>query len=144
MRGGIRVLAIHQESGEEIRFERVSDAAKFAGVKSTTMSYRIRNRRADKNGYYYIAEELTPEQLERKNERMVLGSHKEFKSDDDELDPKFHILDYEVKNLRVSITPCPFKGYPKPMIGSGACLKCSSFRGRNKTKHQVACNRSYC
>lgn len=144
MRCGIRVLAIHQETGEEIRFERVGEAAKFAGVKSTTMSYRIRNRSVDKNGYYYIAEDLTPEQLERKNKRMVLGSHKEFKSDDDELDPKFHILDYEVKNLRVSITPCPFKGYPKPMIGSGACLKCSSFRGRNKTKHQVACNRSYC
>lgn len=143
MKEGVKVLAIHQESGEEIRFKRVKDAADFAGVKSTTMSYRIRSRSVDKNGYYYISEELTPEQIEIKDRRMTWESAKKYKSDDVELDSKYHLISYEVRNLRVSITPCPFKEHPKPMVGSGACLKCTSFRGRNREKHQVACKRCY-
>lgn len=69
---------------------------------------------------------------------------KVYKTDDVELDrEQYRILAYEVKNIRVSITPCPFKGSPKPMVGSGNCVRCSSFRGRNKVTHEVACSRKY-
>ena len=139
----VRITAIHKDTGEEIHFTHVREAAKFAGVRQTTMSYRIRARSVDKNGYYYIAEDLTPEQLERKASRLKNPPPKEYKSDDMELDGRYHILKYEVRNLRVSITPCPYRRYPKPMVGSGECQKCTSFKGRNKQTHEVACKRQY-
>lgn len=63
---------------------------------------------------------------------------------DVELDrDKFPILSYEVKFKRVSITPCPYAEYPKPMIGSWKCQRCRSFKGINRNTHEVACNRQF-
>lgn len=54
---------------------------------------------------------------------------------------RYLILKYEVRNIVQCITPCPFMLAPKAMIGSPRCQQCSSFRGRNKSTHEVACNR---
>lgn len=144
MKEGAKVIAIHAETGEQIHFARVKEAALFAGVRPTTMSYRIRSRNVDSKGYYYISGELTPEQLKRRRKRCSNPESNQFVSDDQELDSeRYKIVKYEVRNLRECITPCPYRDYPKPMVGSGACLTCTSFKGRNKKTHEVACNRHY-
>lgn len=144
MKEGVKVIAVHAQTGEQIPFARVKEAAIFAGVKPTTMSYRIRSRTVDSKGYYYISGELTPEQLMRRRKRCANPPPRQYASDDQELDSeRYRIINYEVRNLRECITPCPFRDYPKPMVGSGACILCTSFKGRNKKTHQVACNRHY-
>lgn len=63
--------------------------------------------------------------------------------DDIELDgSKYRIVRYEVRNKRECITPCPFRVYPKPLVGSGGCVSCPSFKGRNRKRHEVACSKS--
>lgn len=54
---------------------------------------------------------------------------------------KYAILKYETKH-HICITPCPYFESPKPMIGSGRCLNCSCFRGRNQETQEIACNKS--
>lgn len=54
---------------------------------------------------------------------------------------RYTIFKYEVRNIIQCITPCPFMVAPKAMIGSPRCQDCSSFRGRNKATHEVACSR---
>ena len=143
MKSGTKVRAVHQTTGEQICFDTVKDAAAYAKVKPTTMSWRLKNRTVDSNGWLYLAEEMSEEHLEKRARRMKYKTIEVFKSDDVELEPKFLIIKYEVINLRESITPCPFRDTPKPMVGSGKCLMCTSFRGRNKKIHAVACNRHY-
>jgi ADP-dependent phosphofructokinase/glucokinase len=54
---------------------------------------------------------------------------------------KYAILKYETKH-HICITPCPYFESPKPMVGSGRCLNCSCFRGRNQETQEIACNKS--
>lgn len=53
------------------------------------------------------------------------------------------LIPYEVKSVRICITPCPFVEHPKPLVGSASCQACTSFRGLDKVNHQVACARRY-
>jgi len=62
-------------------------------------------------------------------------------ADDIELNSeKYSIVSYELVFGRLCITPCPYREAPKPKVGSGLCMDCPSFRGRNRTKQQVACS----
>lgn len=71
-------------------------------------------------------------------------SKKEYNEIQDVLDrEKYTIIKYEVRNLRESITDCPFKEAPKPKVGGCMCMKCTSFEGRDRFTHEVACSRKY-
>lgn len=144
MRCGTKVVGTHHVTGEQVRFDTIKEAAKFARMKSSTLAFRIKNKSKlfDDNGYIYEIVEPTEEELLRRVKRKERQSERVFRSDDTELDTKYRIVTYKVRNLRECITPCPHRDNPKPMIGSVNCVRCSSFRGRNKETHQVACNRS--
>lgn len=143
MKAGTRVIAIRKSDGEQIKFARVKDAAKFAGITPSSMSHRISCGTVDGKGYYYIMDEggeLTKWQMYRARKKSY--DKRNYLNEDVELDKeKYRTIPYEVRNLRESITPCPFKEYPKPMVGSVQCVRCTSFRGRNKQSHEVACCR---
>lgn len=144
MRCGTKIIATHHETGEQLHFDTIKEAAKFARMKATTMSFRVKHKSKllCRQGYMYEAVEPTEEKLLRRIIRKESQSERTFRSDDVELDPKYRIVTYEVRNLRECITPCPYRDdIPRPMIGSVNCVKCGSFKGRNKATHQVACSR---
>ena len=144
MRCGTKIIATHSVTGEQIHFNSIKDASDFAHMKATTMSFRVKTKSKllCKKGYHYVAVEPTEEQLLKRVIRKESIKERVFKSDDTELDPKYRIITYEVRNVRECITPCPYRDdCPKPMIGSVNCVRCGSFKGRNKKTHQVACSR---
>ena len=53
----------------------------------------------------------------------------------------FQIIPYQVKYGCISITPCPNRLSPKPLVGGMDCQKCSSFNGIDRYKKEVACNK---
>ena len=140
-------------------FDCIGDAARMAGIYTSNMTSRIKTGYTKdgvsfrfvkdkeslkdipclsperKRGEKFVATEKKPKLARPKKEKKSI-----FENDDTELNrEKYLILKYEVRNLRECITPCPFKEYSKPMIGSAKCIKCSSFKGRNRTTHEVAC-----
>lgn len=144
MRSGTKIIATHHETGEQLHFDTIKNAAKFARMKATTMSFRVKHKSnlLCPKGYLYVAVEPTEEQLIKRVMRKESQTERVFRSDDVELDPKYRIITYEVRNVRECITPCPYRDdCPKPMIGSVNCVRCGSFKGRNKKTHQVACSR---
>ena len=144
MRYGTKIIATHSVTGEQIHFNSIRNAAEFAQMKATTMSFRVKHKSKllCEQGYLYEAVEPTEEQLLKRVMRKDSQTERVFRSDDVELDPKYRIVTYEVRNLRECITPCPYRDdLPRPMIGSVNCVKCGSFKGRNKATHQVACSR---
>lgn len=144
MRCVTKVVGTHHVTGDQVRFDTIKEAAKFAKMKSSTLAFRIKTRSKllDGNGYHYEMIEPTEEELLRRVKRKEKQTERVFRSDDAVLDTKYRIVTYQTRNLRECITPCPYRDNPKPMIGSVNCVRCSSFRGRNKVTHQVACNRS--
>ena len=140
-------------------FDCIADAARMTGIRTTSMTQRIKNRFVKngigfrfmeegedltgitclsperKRGERFVKTEKMPKQTNPKKEKKSV-----FEDDNTELNrDKYLILKYEVRNLRECITPCPFKEAPKPMIGSAMCMKCGSFKGRNRKTHEVAC-----
>ena len=140
-------------------FECIGDAARMVGIYTSNMTSRIKTGYTKdglsfrfvkngesltdipclsperKRGQKFVVTEKMPKQTKPKKERKSV-----FEDDNTELNrDKYLILKYEVRNFRECITPCPFKESPKPMIGSAACIKCSSFKGRNRTTHEIAC-----
>lgn len=144
-------------------FDCIGDAARMAGIYTSNMTSRIKTGYTKdgfsfrfvndgeslsdipclspkrKRGEKFIITEKSPKEdafkAVKKTRRKSV-----FEEDTTELDrSKYLIMKYEVRNLRECITPCPFKEYPKPMIGSAMCMKCGSFKGRNRTTHEVAC-----
>ena len=139
-------------------FDCTSDAARKFGHGISTISKRI-ERRAVVNGvllrYPRAGEDvealasLSPQReqayIDRAKVRPLKPGRKPKPSlsngDDVELDAeRYVIVPYEVVNKRVCITKCRIKDRPQPLVGSVACMKCPSFRGRNRKTHQVACN----
>lgn len=118
-------------------YDSIANMAESYGVTHTTIRYRIRMERPFDGLYFKLADNSkiqVPESILKKDV---------YEDDDVVLDrEKYKILSYQTKN-HVCITPCPFLQSPKPMIGSGRCMYCTSFRGRNIKTNEIACNRKY-
>lgn len=110
----------------------VKETARRYGFAHASILYRIYTGCSKGGIVFRFADPNNPvnENLKRYGNKPV--------NFDDKLDDKYNILDYKTVN-GVCITPCPFKESPKPKVGSAACLKCRQFKGKDKTKHQVAC-----
>lgn len=116
-------------------FDSVSDAAKEFDVTHCAILYWIGTNNP-KNGFtfkFHNEEDKSSSNYQYYKARPI--KEKEVNRE------KYNVIKYEVINKRVSITPCPHRRYPRPMVGSAACMKCRYFRGRNRQSHEVACNR---
>lgn len=137
MSKGRKQVDVFDENEELLeQYESIQAAAMHYGVNHCTILYWIGAQRP-KNGriFRFHNEEYS-------SSRHIYRYYHVKATDDKVLDKENNtILKYEVINKRVSITPCPFKEYPKPMVGSGLCVRCNSFRGRNRKDHEVACCR---
>lgn len=123
--------------GEIIRtFDSVTAAAKEFNVNHCTILYWIGTQRI-RDDYTFKFHNENDCASERNYQYYTFRPVRE-KGVDRE---KYNVLKYEVINKRVSITPCPYKEHPKPMVGSCACMSCKSNRGRDRKTHEVACNR---
>lgn len=135
-----RKVLVKNSNGDIIEeYNSATEAANHYGINSSTMSYRAKTGfQKDGKTFTYDSNQLPPSRRKRS-----MPKHEQFQDDDVELNRnKYAIVPYEVKDGRICITPCPFHNYPKPLVGSGKCINCSSFRGRNKKTHEVACNNS--
>lgn len=145
MKTGKKIIAVRASDGHKIKFDSVNQVSEFAGVAASSISHRLKTGSIDRNGYYYIVDdntELTDGQIKYRKYKQGKRTAT-YKNDDAVLDrDTYKIVKYEVRNLRESITPCPFKCNPKPMVGGGYCVRCGSFKGRNKVTHEVACSRN--
>lgn len=136
-------------------YNSTSDAAKHLNRYTTTITKRVEReavidcillRYPRDNEDYQSYKCLSPMRLEKelpkKNPQKRGRPKKEGKvyNYDDELDDKYTLVDYEVKDLRICITKCTVRDFPQPLVGSAACARCPSFKGRNKKTHQVACS----
>ena len=135
-RKGKPVIARNLDGEIVNRYESIHDVSRKLKVLHPNVLYWVRTG--------YIKDGLKYE-FENKEDNAPFTSYKYYHTkpkDNVELNrDKWHIIKYEVINKRVSITPCPYRRYPKPMVGSGLCQGCSSFRGRNKISHEVACGK---
>ncbi len=130
-----RPCIVEDENGNIVgEYNSIFDMAQAYGVTSTTMRYRIRMEKPF-NGLYFKLADKTKIQVSKSilskgvyDDNVVLNRE------------KCRILSYQTKN-HVCITPCPFLQSPKPMIGSGKCMSCTSFRGRSVKTNEIACNR---
>lgn len=119
------------------RFESVQKAADFFGASHPNVLYWIRMERVKDEKVF--AFENPEDTAHHTNYGMY---HRKIKHVEDvELDKEnYMIVPYEVKFMRVSITPCPYREYPKPMVGSAACQACPLFKWIDRKAHEVSCN----
>ena len=133
-RKGKPVVAKNLEGEIVNRYESLLDVSRKLNVLHPNVLYWIRTGYI-KNGLKY--------EFENKEDNTPFTPYCYYHTkpiEDAELDrSKYNVIKYEVINKRVSITPCPYKRHPKPMVGSGLCQRCSSYRGRNRKTHEVAC-----
>ena len=135
----VKIKAEHKD-GAVVFFNSVKEAALFAQVTSSTMSVRIKSCLPDSKGWMYTYADGI--KLPEPRRKRTMPKRAEYKGDDVELDrEKYNIIPYHVIHKRICVTPCPFMREPKNLVGSGQCIKCSSFRGRNKKSHEVACRK---
>ena len=131
------VIARDDHGNIVARFESVKHASDYYGKPHSSVLFWIRHHSRICGGLHF--------EFERPEDKadavpVSIRYTRQSNSENARLDPHFTILTYEVVNGRVSITPCPFKSHPKPMVGSSACQGCKSFRGRNRKDRQVACS----
>lgn len=133
------VIAKDAEGNLICRYESVSNAAKQLKVTHGTVLYWIREYKPN-GGLYYEYEN----QVDAVEYKPYHAYKKVEITEDKPLDRDLHtIIKYDTRYKRISVTPCPFKKAPKPMVGSGLCQSCGSFRGRNRQMHEVACSFNY-
>lgn len=137
MGNGGKQVDVYDADGNLIHeFDSMSAAVRHTGIKHCAILYRIKVGLV-KDGLAF--------KFRNQEDIDSINPYYYYKTktlEDKELDKdKYKIINYEVKNKRVSITPCPYKCSPKPMVGSAACMECKSFKGRNRQKHEVACGR---
>lgn len=133
-------VVVHDLDGNFLeRYYSVSDAAKHYSTTHPNMLYWIRQSLV--KGDRVFSFENPDDEFHHTNYNQY---HRIKHVEDAELDREHYaIMRYEVKFQRVSITPCPFHEYPKPMIGSGACQACSFFKGRDRKTREVACSKQF-
>lgn len=122
-------VVVHDLEGNILeRFETVHAVARHYNVLHPNVLYWIRNNRVRDGKVFSFENESDYEHHTRYN---LYHPIKHF--EDAELDrDSYKIVPYEVKFMRVSITPCPYKDFPKPMVGSMGCQACRYFKGLDK------------
>lgn len=140
MHRGIEIGVYDLEGNLLRKYPSLSECARAYGTSYCGVKYWIRSGlvRGDSETFGYI----NPKD-KAKDERYRPKKRERF-CENEELDrERYKILRYEVTSDRRCITPCPYMCSPKPMVGSAACQACSSFHGRNRHTHEVACGRKY-
>ena len=137
MANSTKHVDVYDADGNLIQeFDSISAASRYTGIKHCAILYRIKSGLVkDGFGFKFHNQEDIDSMNLYPYYKLKLREDKELDSD------KYKIIQYEVKYKRVSVTPCPFKVSPKPMVGSASCMECKSFKGRNRQKHEVACGR---
>ena len=143
-------------------FASIISAARCIGITEKGMRARIANASKMHEGTYrYATDEeaklirtLVPEPSKELNYDLIKYAEKmsdpnkrvklkELEKDEDEdlsaLSEKYNIVPYELSAGCVCVTPCPYRDYPKPKVGSALCVSCPSFYARNRKTKQVAC-----
>lgn len=127
-------IAIFDEQGNEIaRYSSRNECAKALGVTPATLDYRI----AKGNSYNgVICKHLIEENLVIP--KSLTQSERKQKEIDYNKD--YRLITYETKHKYVCVTPCPFKDKNIDVfVGSVKCEQYTSFRGKDREKHIVAC-----
>lgn len=140
------VVATNQKTGERIEFPLLKLAAVHAGIKRTSMSYRVKTGHVDNNGWTYTERVLTKKEMTKR--QLLYLKQKEAtkqKAISERKRERFakrpHHISYEKNSFGVCITPCPFSMAPKPMVGSAKCQRCSFFNGMDRGLQVVSCSR---
>lgn len=140
------IVATNQKTGERIEFPLLKLAAEHAGIKRTSMSYRIKTGHVDENGWTY--QERVPTRNEMTKRQLLYLKQKEERKQKEIAERKKerfakrpHHISYEKNSFGVCITPCPYFEYPKPMIGSARCQGCTFFKDIDMKLQQVACKK---
>lgn len=128
------VIVYDKDNNVIAEYSSIKDASEAFKCSHTTMIYRISAGREFNGLLFKLA---NPNETTMPLTRFL--SKKEYTFDDAINTDKFTIIEYKTVN-NVCITPCPFKPAPRPMVGNGKCVRCTAFRGKNKTNHQVACS----
>lgn len=104
-------------------FDSLSEAARFFGLTTGTILYHVK-RGTPVNGY------------------MLAYSNKETGKDvkDMGVEGEGYQVTYEVSDMLVCITPCPYVEEPKPKVGSAYCMRCKHFLGKDMKRKIVRCN----
>ena len=121
----ITIILIDEEGNEKFKYESIQACAKSLDINPGIVAYRI------KTGVPYdgLVYKKSTDENSLKNIVFNFQNKKE----------KPNILKYEVKYKRVCITPCPFYKDKTIFIGSALCEGCSSFRGKCRERHEIAC-----
>lgn len=146
------IIATNQITGEQIEFPLMKKAAEHAGIRRTSMSYRVKTGITDKFGWVYAEKELTKEEMtKRQNQYLKQKMYASKKTSEkqeqiskrrkEKFDNKRFHISYAKNSFGVCITPCPFIDSPKPMIGSHKCQKCPHFEMIDRHAQQVACKK---
>lgn len=136
-----RACIVEDAEGNVVaEYSSIKSVAKDYGITQATMRYRIMTGKVY-NGFVF--------KLANKNEKIQLSNpltksqRKSLKKTDTIVDrDKYRIIKYEMK-YHICITPCPYMQYPKYMVGSGRCLSCSHFRGRDIETNEIACSKKF-
>lgn len=140
------VVATNQKTGERIEFPLLKLAAVHAGIKRTSMSYRVKTGHVDNNGWTYTERVLTKKEM-TKRQLLYLKQKEATKQKEiserkrERFAKRPHHISYEKNSFGVCITPCPYFEHPKPMIGSARCQGCAFFEDIDRKQQQVACKK---
>lgn len=130
------IVTLDDNGNEIARYPSRKECAKALGITPATLDYRIEKGRAY-NGVickHLIEDNFVVPKTSTKPQRKQKGI---------DYDKGYRIITYETKNKYVCITPCPFKDKNRDaFVGSVKCEKCTSFRGKDREKHIVACKYS--
>lgn len=130
----VKPVIIYDADGNEVaKYVSIKACAKALDITPATLTYRI--SKGDLfDGCLF--------EYQNAEDKVTIPKSFRQKPKVKELDyDRFRILDYETKNNRICITPCPFReGVNHVFIGSAKCQQCTSFRGLDREKHKIACN----
>lgn len=133
-----RACIVEDINGNVIsNFNSIKQVAKAYGVTQSSIRNRIFTGKSYGGLIFKLADKSKKIQIPKSCTKKV-----DYKRNTDLDREKYTILGYKTIN-HICITPCPYSQHPKPMVGSGRCISCSSFRGRSVETKEIACNRKY-
>lgn len=128
------IVTLDEDGNEIARYESRNDCAKALGVTPATLNYRLTNGRSY-NGI--ICKYLVENNVIKPKPKVKPPVRKDKPID---YTKGYRIITYETKHKYVCVTPCPFKDKNIDVfVGSVKCEQCTSFRGKDREKHIVAC-----
>lgn len=139
---GTREIVVEREGKVVAVFASMKDAEIITKMSSATIDYRLA-KGGDVRGLTF--RRCIPDEKEAfgRIAQPKKGKEKEIARDTFDMEKagrKFNVVDYRLMDGCICITPCPYRDAPKPMVGSSACMDCTSFHGRNRLTRQVACS----